>query len=343
MKSIVRIFLFIGILLLSLFLFLENSPSATKQIIRLDGRDRYETAINICQQGWPGGLGTIVIARGDDFPDALSGVPFAFNNEATILLTNSSSLNPEVVSEIKRLKASKAYILGSLDAISDRVERDLSDVAGISFYKIFRMIGMNRYETAISIANNLTLKESSQIIDSAIVTSGENYPDALSIGAFAAAKRMPILLVSGQNVNEYAQNYLKNSKIKNIIIVGGEGAVSTEIENWFRQCNYATLRLGGKDRYETCKIVSDYALSHGMEKSKIFIATGENFPDALTLGSFAAKFKGIILLVKKEEIPPSISEMIQKYQAEINEVYLAGGEGAISKIVENKIKEILKI
>ena len=39
------------------------------------GSDRYDTAIRVSQAGFPQGAPTVVIARGDDFPDALCAAP----------------------------------------------------------------------------------------------------------------------------------------------------------------------------------------------------------------------------------------------------------------------------
>ncbi len=73
---------------------------------RIQGENRYETSVKISQEGWKS-ADTVVIARGDSFPDALAGAPLAYKYDAPILLTQTESLNPLVKEEIKRLGAEK--------------------------------------------------------------------------------------------------------------------------------------------------------------------------------------------------------------------------------------------
>lgn len=78
---------------------------------RISGADRYQTAIEVSKQGWEQSE-TVVIARGDSFPDALAGAPLAYKLDAPILLTKSNKLSSEVKIELNRLGAEKAVILG---------------------------------------------------------------------------------------------------------------------------------------------------------------------------------------------------------------------------------------
>ncbi len=99
--------------------------------------------------------------------------------------------------------------------------------------------------------------------------------------------------------------------VKEIYIIGGTGAVSTSVENTIKS-NLPSSQVGrieGKNRYETAKLVSDE-----LEKvlgitqfEKVYIATGEYFPDALSIASLAAKEKASILLLKKTPFQQKLS------------------------------------
>ncbi|MFP3339117.1 cell wall-binding repeat-containing protein, partial [Micrococcus sp. SIMBA_131] len=91
---------------------------------RLSGKDRYETAIEISNEGWEQ-ADTVVITRGDGFADALAGAPLAYKYDAPILLTENHSMDREVQKEIKRLGASKAIVLGGSGAVSNYVAYQL--------------------------------------------------------------------------------------------------------------------------------------------------------------------------------------------------------------------------
>ncbi|WDC84176.1 cell wall-binding repeat-containing protein [Caloramator sp. mosi_1] len=69
-----------------------------------------------------------------------------------------------------------------------------------------------------------------------------------------------------------------------MFIIGSEGAVSKEVENKIRSLNINVERIGGEDRYETAVKI---AQKLGTTK-EVFVATGLNYPDALSVSSVAA-------------------------------------------------------
>ena len=94
-----------------------------------------------------------------------------------------------------------------------------------------RIYGADRYKTAVEIAkafkNNLN-----KDIDTIVLASGEDYPDALCAGPLASSKNAAILLTNSKTLNEDTREYIKaNTNIKNIIIVGGEKSISSSVED----------------------------------------------------------------------------------------------------------------
>lgn len=63
--------------------------------------------------------------------------------------------------------------------------------------------------------------------DNAIVASGENFPDALSGSALASKMDAPIILTDGVNILKQKE-YLDNNNYKNLILLGGTGAINTD-------------------------------------------------------------------------------------------------------------------
>ncbi|WP_197074099.1 Ig-like domain-containing protein, partial [Leucobacter sp. Ag1] len=115
---------------------------------RLGGANRFETAVQVSKDSYPRGAKSIVIARSDLAPDALSAAPFAVKQNAPVLLTPPTSLVKETKAEIKRLKADTVYIAGANGAISASVEAEIRGMG----VKIVRMAGSDRYETSLKIA-----------------------------------------------------------------------------------------------------------------------------------------------------------------------------------------------
>lgn len=99
-----------------------------------------------------------------------------------------------------------------------------------------------------------------------------------------------------------------------------------------------TQRIYGDNRYETGVEIS----KKNFEKSeKVVIVSGENFADALTAGNVASTEDIPLLLTKKNEIPSSVMEEIERLG--VKEVLIIGGESSISKNIESQFVKISKI
>ncbi|MBQ2305272.1 MAG: cell wall-binding repeat-containing protein, partial [Firmicutes bacterium] len=115
---------------------------------------------------------------------------------------------------------------------------------------IYRIAGSTRYDTAFKVADQVKAELGGGPLNSLIVACGTSYPDALSGSYLAAAAKAPIILVDGKNFRD-AADYIKNklSPQGTVYILGGSGAVTGELELYLEQ--YHTVRLWGKDRFET--------------------------------------------------------------------------------------------
>ena len=141
---------------------------------------------------------------------------------------------------------------------------------------VYRISGEDRYETA-----NL-LAEQFQWTDNAVVVSGSSYADALAAGPYAANIGGTIFLAQeNRDLTEVLEKY----KVKNVIIIGGDKAVPQSIEDRFKE-NFEVFRIAGKDRYETSKLVNEQTESSPIT---VGLATGRDFPDALSAGVFLAR------------------------------------------------------
>lgn len=94
-----------------------------------------------------------------------------------------------------------------------------------------RIYGADRYKTAVEIAKAFKSKLNKDV-DTIVLASGEDYPDALCAGPLASSKNAAILLTNSKTLNEDTREYIKaNTNIKNIIIVGGEKSISSSVED----------------------------------------------------------------------------------------------------------------
>jgi hypothetical protein len=84
-----------------------------------------------------------------------------------------------------------------------------------------------------------------------------------------------------------------------VIILGGDRAVSTDVETELRDAGYAVERIAGGDRFETAAKVADAM----PPVAPVVLATGREFPDALAAGAGATAIGGVVLLTDGEQIP----------------------------------------
>ncbi|WP_370296747.1 cell wall-binding repeat-containing protein [Rossellomorea marisflavi] len=279
---------------------------------RIAGPTRYETAVEISKEGWSTS-GTVVLAKGNDFPDALAGGPLAHYYKAPILLTNGKKLTAVSKKEIQRLKAKKVVLLGGEGAISNGVASELKKM-GVT---VERVGGKNRYETAAAIAKKIPSTK-------VVVANGKSFADALAVAPYASKNQMPILLTDPKYLPAPTKNAIKGKQ--STIVVGGNGAVSDTVMSKLP----APKRYGGATRYDTAKIiVQQLPLGKGIG----YVATGKSFPDALAGSSLAAKNNAPLLLVDPKYIPSQTKSVMTGF----TKYGVWGGPSAVSEKTVNDL------
>lgn len=299
---------------------------AGPEVKRIEGLDRYSTAVKVAYEGWEQPE-EIVLATGQDFPDALAAGPLAYQLDAPILLTRTKDLPESVKTYIDVQNVQRVTIIGGPGAVSAEIEKYLRDTLKLT---VKRIAGINRFETAVKIADQLTTEVKAE----AFVVNGRNFPDALSAAPFAAALGAPILLtetnslpaVTANKVKQYAATY----------VVGGDGVVTNSVKG---QLPEAT-RISGINRYETSVQVAEHFKDVSMSTNSAFVATGEKFPDALSASVLAGFYGEPIILTT----PDTLHASAEKYFQSNNVLWytIIGGTGAVSETVEQEIQSLMK-
>jgi 5'-nucleotidase / UDP-sugar diphosphatase len=296
---------------------IDKVKEEKNDVERINGTDRYETAIEISKKGWEQ-ADTVVIARGDEFADALAGAPLAYKEDAPILLTKTSKLDSKVKDEIKRLGAKNAIILGGTGAVSSYVKYQLE---GLNL-DVERISGKTRYATAASIAARLGGNP-----ENVIVADGRNYPDALAVAPYAAKEGYPILLSKTYKLPKITKTALGG--FDKSIVVGGPNAVSEKVESMLP----APTRYNGTTRYETAAVIAKELMA---SDENAFVATGREFADALSGSVLAAKNNASMLLVKEDKLPDVTKKVIDELT--LTNFHVLGGPNAVSEDVEKELE-----
>lgn len=194
------------------------------RITRLGGVDRYETSVKIADQLKVKSGTPIVLAYGENYPDALSISSIAAENLYPILLVQKDGLSDVVKSEIAAINPNKVYIIGGEGVISSAVESQVEQLTSLDKTNIVRIAGEDRYDTSLAVAQYFGLSG-----QSVCIATGSNFPDALAGSVYAANHNTSIILADG-NLSDQVMNYLKGKKLTGATIFGGEVVVSKGIE-----------------------------------------------------------------------------------------------------------------
>lgn len=159
-------------------------------------------------------------------------------------------------------------------------------------------------------ANNLTVayadyagKVSLPWSDTAVLVRDDDYPDALVAGPLAANYNAPILMTPTKQVPHRVVDALRTHGFTKVILVGNPGAISAGAASQLQNAGFQVQRLGGQDRYRTAGAVADHLLAaRGQDKSDVYLATGVDYPDALSASSAAIKNVGVVLLTPRRTV-----------------------------------------
>ncbi|WP_163216000.1 cell wall-binding repeat-containing protein [Clostridium thermarum] len=289
-------------------------PAVTKDYVRIAGDNRYSTSLKLSQTGWTGTSDTVILATGANFPDALSAAPLAKKYNAPILLTDGKKLSADIENELKRLSVKNIFVIGGTGVISSDIVIYLREKG----YTVIRLGGQNRYETSIEIAKHLGN------FDKIVVATGSSFPDALSIAPYAASEGMPILLTTTEKLPDSVAKFIDSRNISKTYVIGGTGVVSDAVKNSLPNAE----RISGSDRYETNHAVLQ-RFDGDFSCSLLYVATGDNFPDALSGSALAALTKSPIVLTNSSKMQMAKSFVSSKFD-KISKVNFIGGDGVIS-------------
>lgn len=205
-------------------------------------------------------------------------------------------------------------------------------VNALELPKVQRLAGANRYET-----NGAICEYGWEKSEYAIISSGNDFPDALCAAPLAYKYKAPILLTEKDNLNSNIEKQLNKLGVKKAFIIGGENVVSPNIEKRLKELQISVERISGNSRYETSVMIAEKVGAKG----EVVIACGEDFPDALSIASIAAKCSMPILLTPKSNATKELIAFLNKNNP--SEIYVLGGESVISKNVFSELKNPKRI
>jgi subtilisin family serine protease len=256
-----------------------------------------------------GAASHVVLARRDDYADALAGSALGFGFAPLLFTSNTGPLAVETQREIERVlpEGSTVYLLGGQGALPLTLDDELRALG----YAPVRLAGGTREETAVVIAaevGRVVARFGFEPLPVALLATRQNWPDAVSGGALAAFFGLPILLTPVDVLHPATEQALRDLAPELLFVLGGRAAVSDPVFTQAAAASGAeTVRLAGPERAATAVAVGQefvtIARSAG-QPDPLAVAVNLRRPDGyahvLSASPLAGRFTAVYVPVEGE-------------------------------------------
>lgn len=268
-----------------------------------------------------------VLARPDIFADALAGAALA-GRRAPILYPGGESVRDDVMSELSRVVGPptqaagacdgrwEVYLLGGTEAVAAGVEQDLVARG----YCTLRLAGETRVETAAAIARQVAhVVPANEVL---VATAGD-WPDAITGGAYAAARLgTPLLVTPSDALHPAVAAVLDELQPDRVVLLGGEAALSVDVEDAAFEHAGSVRRISGPTRAETALDVARRLWPAEIAPRGLTVVNGyaaEAFAYALPAAVLAARNTAPQVLTGVDALPDSVRDHLgaQPYESAV--------------------------
>lgn len=198
-----------------------------------------------------------------------------------------------------------------------------SDWFGFPHIDVDRIQGDDRFEGAVAISQ----KAYPQGAKTVYLATGTGYADALSAGPAAVAAGGPLLLTTPDALPDEVRAEIVRLKATKVVIVGGTNAVSTTVQK--QVAAVASVdRIDGADRFEVSRNIAAEAFPAGAKGA--YVATGLNFPDALSASGAGGALGRPVILVNGGASSIDSATAATLKDLKVSTVSIAGGPNTVS-------------
>ncbi|WP_151525613.1 cell wall-binding repeat-containing protein [Serinicoccus kebangsaanensis] len=213
---------------------------------------------------------------------------------------------------------------GSLVSTLDYVDPFFpDDVDGPCTFDVERIGGPTRIETAAMLSEQKFV-----MADTAVVATSKAYPDALTAAPWAAQLGAPLLLTDPGGLPQPTEDELLRLMPDDVFVVGGSKAVTDAVLDDIQAAlpGATVERVSGADRYATAGAIAQRVVQDS--SAELFVASGQDFPDALVLSALAARHQAPLVLVEHDAVPTATAAAVGGLS--FDDVYAAGGTAVLT-------------
>jgi putative cell wall-binding protein len=188
--------------------------------------------------------------------------------------------------------------------------------------EVDRLAGTDRFSTAVEVSEQ-AYPDGADVV---FLASGTGFADALSAAPAAARLGGPVLLTAPGALPKVVADEIERLDPARVVVVGGQPSVATPV--FVEVGGIAPVqRIGGTDRFDTSRKIARYAF--GAEASAALIATGLNFPDALSAGA-AIGGDGPVVLVNGGAAAADDATLTLLADLGVEQLFVAGDVSSVS-------------
>jgi putative cell wall-binding protein len=265
---------------------------------RVDGRDRYVVSAKTAEKF--GTASSVLLASGEEgkFGDALTASYLAGDRQVPVMLTELDNTPQVIIDAINKLGTKNITIVGGPLSVSEAQEQSLKDKG----FNVTRVFGQTRYDTAAAVIREAGDRGN----DTALVATGEKFPDALSAGPLAYAEAMPIGTVSLTDAPDVVIDALKAVGVNKAVVLGGNLSIGAEPRAELEAKGIDIIEeFQGRTRGAVSQQVAEYGITLGLTNTRVNVASGRAFSegaDALGGGALSGEQNRPILITDGEDV-----------------------------------------
>lgn len=196
-----------------------------------------------------------------------------------------------------------------------------------------RYAGDTRYETSVEISKAAFPTGAPAVF----VAVGSLYADGLAAAPAAARAGGPLLLTEPTSLPDAVSAEIRRLAPQSIVVVGGEGVVSRSVYQQLAELAPSIRRDAGADRFETARQIALASFPEGAPR--VFIASGADFPDALSASAAAGALGGPVLLVPGGATSVDRPTLDALSTLGVTSIVVAGGPAAVSTAYLQSIRD----
>lgn len=203
---------------------------------------------------------------------------------------------------------------------------------------VSRISGTDRFDVAAGVAEQTHPMGASTVF----IASGGNYPDALSAAPAANHSGGALLLVTADAIPGRTQDALNRLAPSKVVIVGGPNTISESVASSLRSMlpGATVSRIGGADRFAVSRAVATTVFGTA---AQAIVATGANYPDALSSGGAAAIVDEPVVLVNGGLAAADAETVSLLGTLGTTTLVISGGPNSVSTGVEASLRTIATV